>query len=205
MPSPSQRPLPLPVLLLLPRGPLPASQALTACSDADQQEGGSDSVSKAKSGPRMDHLAASCSMGETVHHIERAKQEVAEAKARLAAGCAVSLAAIKIETGLEMEVRERPKELNVSWPVMRRPEDVRRLYTQYEEMLTPFMKSIKLAWWVGWRWYCWAQGRAAYRAAAAAEAAVAAPAQPTYTHFSSRQGAEEHIQGRQKLSYSSIQ
>ncbi len=76
------------------------------------------------------------------------KQEVAEAKARLAAGCAVSLAANIIETGLGMEVRERPKVLNVSGPVMRRPEDVRRFYNQYEEMLTPFMKSIKLARWV---------------------------------------------------------
>ncbi len=75
-----------------------------------------------------------------------------------------------------MEVRERPNELNVSGPVMRRPEDVRRLYTQYEEMLTPFMKSIKLARWVGRRRYCWAQGRAADCAAAAAEAADAAPA-----------------------------
>ncbi len=137
----------------------------------------------------MDHSAASRRMGEHVHHIERAKQEVAEAKARLAAGCVISLATNKIETGLGMEVREHPKELNVSVPVMRRPEDVRRLYTQYEEMLTPFMKSIKLARWVGRRWYCWAHGSAADRAAAAAEAAVAAPAQPTYTHVSSRQGA----------------
>jgi hypothetical protein len=52
--------------------PLSASQAPTACSDADQQKSGSDSVSKAESGPRMDHLAASRRMGETVHHIERA-------------------------------------------------------------------------------------------------------------------------------------
>ncbi len=109
--------------------PLPANQAATACSDADQQKGGSDSVSKAESGPRMDRLAASRSMEEIVHHIERPKLEVAEAKACLAAGCAVSLAANKIETSLGMEVREPPKEINVSGPVMRRPEDVRRLYT----------------------------------------------------------------------------
>ncbi len=93
-----------------------------------------------------------------------------------------------------MEVRERPKELNVSGPVMRRPEDVRRLYTQYEEMVTPFMKSINGT-----------VGRAAVvlladRAAAAVKAAVAAPARPPCTYVSVRQGAEEHIQGRQKLS-----
>ena len=180
--------------------PLPARQAATACSDADQQEGGSDSVAKAESGPRMDRLAASRRMEEIEHRIERAKQEVAEAKARLAGDCAGSLAAHKIEIGLGMEVRERPKELNVSGPVMRRPEDVRRLYTQYEDMVTPFMKSIKLARWVGRRWYCWAQGRAADRAAAAVKAAVAAPARPPCTYVSVRQGAEEHIQGRQKLS-----
>ena len=58
---------------------------------------------------------------------------------------------------------------------MRRPEDVRRLYTQYEEMLTPFIESIQLARWVVRRWYCCAQGRAADRAVAAADAAVAAP------------------------------
>ena len=185
--------------------PLPASQAATACSNADQQEGGSDSVSKAESGPGMDRSAQSAASlrrnyEETMHDVERAKQDVAEAKARLAADCAASLAAHKIETGLGMEARTRPIELNVSGPVMRRPEDVRRIYALYEEMLTPFMKSIKLARWVGMRWYCWAQGRAAARAAAAAAAAVAAPAHPAPTHVSARQGAEEPMQGLQKLS-----
>ena len=123
-----------------------------------------------------------------------------EAKARLAADCVASLAAHKIETGLGMEVRTRPNELNVSGPVMRRPEDVQRICTLYEEMLTPFMKSIRLARWGVWLWYCWAQDRAADRAAAAAAAAVAAPAQPAPTHVSARQGAEERMQRRQKSS-----
>jgi hypothetical protein len=73
-----------------PAPPLPASQAATACSDVDQQEGDSysDSVSKAESGPGMNSSAAALRMQATVHDMERAKQDVTEAKAHLAADCA---------------------------------------------------------------------------------------------------------------------
>jgi hypothetical protein len=60
--------------------------------------------------------------------VERAQLAVEKAKANLAADCAASLAKHGVESSLGMGVRERPLELNVNGPVMRRPADVRRFF-----------------------------------------------------------------------------
>ena len=100
--------------------------------------------------------------------MECAQQAVTEANAALAAGCAASLASNKVPPCLGMVERERPMELDVSGSVMRRPDDVRRIFNLYEDILTPFLQRIRLIRWVVRRWYCCTQDRAAGRAVAKA-------------------------------------
>ena len=85
--------------------------------------------------------------------VERAQLAVEKAKANLAADCAASLAKHGVESSLGMGVRERPLELNVNGPVMRRPADVRRFFDLYEKKwLEPFLKRERRTRWVARRW-----------------------------------------------------
>ena len=152
---PQQQPQPQPA------GPAQPSPAI-AGSDADQEgEQGTPAGLATPADPAADIVEK---LEKLAAAMERAQQAVTEANAALAAGCAASLASNKVPPCLGMVERERPMELDVSGSVMRRPDDVRRIFNLYEDILTPFLQRIRLIRWVVRRWYCCTEDRAVGRA-----------------------------------------
>jgi hypothetical protein len=172
-----------------------SSSPATACSDANLEGGQGTALpaqpSPATTGPTNAQclpipLAALMENVEraelevekakaALEAVERAQLAVEKAKANLAADCAASLAKHGVESSLGMGVRERPLELNVNGPVMRRPADVRRFFDLYEKKwLEPFLKRERRTRWVARRWYCLTQDRAVARRATEAAAKVLA-------------------------------
>ena len=143
--------------------------AVSVCADSDGDQKGEQGMGRLTDAQRLEKL---------VEAVEGATQAVTEANATLAADCAASLAKHKVETGLGMGIRERPMELDVSGPVMRRPDDVRRIFNLYEEKLNPRLELIRRIRWIARRWYCKTQDRAAAKVADREPASAEPPRLP---------------------------